>query len=113
VGYSWLPLGTFPPVIFRQDELRPMIARLRELTRQAGRAEDAVGVCLGGMVRFEDSAGPERLPLKGSAEQIGEDIRGYQAIGVNDFILYLPGREAASCMDSVKRFAREVVPLVA
>ena len=40
LGDAWLPLGTFPPVIFRPDELKPKIDRLRELTRQAGRPEE-------------------------------------------------------------------------
>jgi alkanesulfonate monooxygenase SsuD/methylene tetrahydromethanopterin reductase-like flavin-dependent oxidoreductase (luciferase family) len=55
LGDAWLPLGTFPPVVFRPDELKPKIARLREFTRSAGRPEEAVKVCLGAFVRFNDS----------------------------------------------------------
>jgi probable F420-dependent oxidoreductase len=113
LGDAWLPLGTFPPVIFRPDELKPKIARLRELTRQAGRPEEAVTVCLGAFVRFEESTGSERLPLKGRPEQIAEDITQYQAIGINDFILFLGrGGESTAVMEAIERFAREVVPLL-
>ena len=113
LGDARLPLGTFPPVIFRPDDLKPKIARLRELTRQAGRPEEAVKVCLGAIVRFEESAGADRLPLKGRPEQIAEDITQYQAIGINDFILYLGrGGDSTAVMEAVERFAREVVPLV-
>ena len=55
LGDAWLPLGTFPPVVFRPDELKPKISRrLREFTRSAGRAEEAVKVCLGAFVRFRE-----------------------------------------------------------
>jgi probable F420-dependent oxidoreductase len=121
LGDAWLPLGTFPPVVFWPDELKPKIARLRELTRQAGRPEDAVKVCLGGFVTFDESVGPERLPLKGHPEQIADDLRQYQAIGINDFILYLARatigagaarNDPAAVMAAMECFAREVVPLV-
>jgi probable F420-dependent oxidoreductase len=114
LGDAWLPLGTFPPVVFRPDELKPKIGRLHELTREAGRPEGSVKVCLGAMVRFDESTGPDRLPLKGHPEQIAEDVRQYQAIGINDFILYLfSGRgDATALMEAMERFAHEVVPLV-
>jgi alkanesulfonate monooxygenase SsuD/methylene tetrahydromethanopterin reductase-like flavin-dependent oxidoreductase (luciferase family) len=113
LGDAWLPLGTFPPVIFWPDELRPKIARLRELTRQAGRPEDAVKVCLGALLSFDETPEQERLPMKGHPEQIAEDVRRYQAIGINDFILYpARGRDPSAVMAAMERFAREVIPLV-
>jgi len=114
LGDAWLPLGTFPPVIFRPDELQPKIARLRELTRQAGRSEESVKVCLGAFVSFDESSESDRLPMKGHPEQIAEDVRQYQAIGINDFILYLArGSDSTVVMAAMERFAREVMPLVA
>ena len=113
LGDAWLPLGTFPPVIFRPDELKPKIDGLRELTRQAGRPEDAVKVCLGAFVSFDEASDSERLPMKGHPEQIAEDVRQYQQIGINDFILYLArGGGDAAVMAAMERFAREVMPLV-
>jgi alkanesulfonate monooxygenase SsuD/methylene tetrahydromethanopterin reductase-like flavin-dependent oxidoreductase (luciferase family) len=114
LGDAWLPLGTFPPVIFRPGELRPKIDQLREFTLRAGRPEAAVKVCLGAMVSFDDSAGAERLPLKGHPEQIASDILQYQTVGINDFILYLPGSSGdhSTAVAGMERFAGEVVPLV-
>ena len=114
LGDAWLPLGTFPPVIFRPDDLKPKIDRLHELTRQAGRPEGAVKVCLGAFVSLEAvSPSEERLPMKGHPEQIAEDIRAYQALGIDDFILYFArGRGDAAVQKEMERFAREVVPLV-
>jgi probable F420-dependent oxidoreductase len=113
LGDAWLPLGTVPPVVFRPDELRPKIDRLHELTRQAGRPEASVKVCLGAFVSFDGASGPDRLPLKGHPEQIAEDVRQYRAIGIDDFVLYLArGGEPPAVMAAMERFAREVMPLV-
>jgi len=100
-------------VIFRPEELSPKIDRLRELTRAAGRPEEAVKVCLGAFVSFDESQGPDRLPMKGHPEQIAEDVRQYQAIGINDFILYFArGGTDAAMLAAMERFARKVMPLV-
>jgi hypothetical protein len=59
--------------------------------------------------------------LKGHPEQIADDLRRYQALGINDFILYLaratigPGvarNDPTTVMETMERFVREVVPLV-
>jgi alkanesulfonate monooxygenase SsuD/methylene tetrahydromethanopterin reductase-like flavin-dependent oxidoreductase (luciferase family) len=98
--------------VFRPEELKPKIARLRELTRQAGRTEGSVKVCLGAFVRIEDATGEDRLPMKGHPEQIADDIREYQSIGINDFILYLGrGGDARVVAEAMEQFAREVMPL--
>ena len=108
-GYRW---GR-SLVVFWPDELQPKIARLRELTRQAGRAEESVKICLGAFVRFEDETRGERLPLKGTPEQIADDVMRYQAIGIDDFILYLGrGGDTSRVMEAMERFARDVVPLL-
>jgi len=115
-GDGWQPLGTFPPAVFWPDDLRPKILRLRELTRAAGRDEDAVGICFGGAVRFDDAAGEDRLPLQGSVEQVISDIQAYEEIGVDRFILYFSwgrGGEASTFADDITRFAQEVMPLFA
>jgi probable F420-dependent oxidoreductase len=113
LGDAWLPLGTFPPVIFRPEELKPKIERLRELTVQAGRPVDAVSVCLAAFVSFDEVQDTERLPMKGHPEQIAADVRAYQEIGIDDYILYFArGQNEAAVMAAMERFAREVMPLV-
>jgi len=87
------------------------IGRLRELTQRAGRPEGAVKVGLGAFLRFDNAPGPDRLPLKGNPEQIADDVRQYQAIGINDFVLNPISRQDP--MAVLERFAREVRPLLA
>jgi probable F420-dependent oxidoreductase len=114
LGDAWLPVGTLPAMPLRPAELRPKIARLRELTRLAGRQEAAVRVCLGGLITFADLTGVDRLPLKGHPEQIAADVKEYQALGINDFILFFAGpNDTTGLLEGMERFVREVVPLTA
>ena len=62
LGDGWLPMGTIPAMPLRPAELRPKVARLRELTRLAGRPETAVRVCLGGLITFFESTGVDETP---------------------------------------------------
>jgi probable F420-dependent oxidoreductase len=112
-GDAWLPLGTFPPALFPPDALRPKIERLRQLTVEAGRPEDAVELCFGGVVAFLDDPGSERMPLQGRPEQIIEDVHAYRALGVRHFVLYFvpPARGSREALtETMARFAAEVVP---
>src|SRR5262249_46567336 len=85
LGDGWVPLGTAPPAVLAPEELQGLVARLRALTRAAGRPEDAVAICFGGFAVFDESAGPERPVLRGHPEQIAADLRRYQAVGVTNF----------------------------
>jgi len=114
LGDGWIPLGNIPPAVFEPAELQAKIARLRELTRQAGRPDDAVSVGFGGVVSFDAAPGAERRRLSGHPEQIGADLREYQAVGVQDFTLMFVFLEnsGSARLRAMERFAREVVPLV-
>ena len=114
LGDAWLPLGTFPPAVFPPEVLRSKVERLRELTVAAGRAEDAVGLCFGGVVAFDESNPADRMPLRGSVEQIITDLHGYRGLGVDQFILYFlppgPGLAIGAMGETMERFASEVMP---
>jgi hypothetical protein len=87
-----------------------MIVRLRTLTRQAGRPEDDVVPCFGGLISFQTSR-PSRLPLQGNPEQIAADLRDYQAVGVQNFVLWFRAGGPSEQLEAMERFAREVLPL--
>lgn len=114
IGDAWLPLGTFPPAVFPPDTLRAKIDRLRELTVEAGRVEDSVDICFGGVVAFDDRPTAERMPLRGSAEQIIDDLHRYKEVGVEQFVFYFlppgPGLAIEALGDTMERFALDVMP---
>jgi probable F420-dependent oxidoreductase len=115
LGDAWLPLGAVAALPLRPEWLKPRIGRLRQLTRQAGRPESAVRVCLAALVTFDESTGVDRLPFKGHPERIAEDLQRYQALGIDDYILFFAGPDdtTTALLEAMERFTREVIPLVA
>jgi len=110
LGDGWMPLGTNPPALLEPADLQRKITRLRELSRQAGRPDDVVRVGFGGDVSF--AAAAERRRLSGHPEQVAADLREYRAVGVRDFSLVFRAPSVEEQLESMERFARQVMPLV-
>ena len=111
-GDGWMPIGLRPPAILEPEELAGKIARLRELTVEAGRAEDAVALTFSTSVVFDDSAGSNRSLMQGRPEQIAADLRQYQDLGVANFIINFQGTTVPELQENMERFSREVMTLV-
>lgn len=112
LGDGWMPIGLRPPAVLEPEELAAKIARLRTLTRRAGRPEDAVALCFSTDIGFERAPGPSRRMMTGVPEQIAADLRQYQDLGVRNFILGFRADSVAGQQEVMERFAREVMPLV-
>ena len=111
-GDGWMPIGLRPPAILEPEELGGKMARLRTLTAQAGRPEDAVEVTFSTDVIFDNSAGPSRRMVTGRPEQIAGDLRQYQDLGVRNFIITFPAQSNDELQECMERFSREVMPLI-
>ena len=109
---GWLPIGLRPPAILEPEELAGKIARLRTLTQQAGRPEDAVLVTFSTDVIFDKAAGASRRLVSGRPEQIAADLRQYQDVGVGNFIFSFPAQSTTELQESMEQFSRDVMPLV-
>jgi probable F420-dependent oxidoreductase len=111
-GEGWMPIGLRPPAILEPEELAGKIAQLRTLTVGAGRPEDAVDVVFSTNVIFDNNAGPSRRLVSGRPEQIAADLRLYQDLGVQSFIIDFPADSVEQTQESMERFSREVMPLI-
>ena len=111
-GDGWMPIGLRPPAILEPEELAEKIARLRRLTMEAGRPEDAVSLCFSTGVTFDDAPGPTRRMMSGRAEQIAADLRQYQDLGIRNFILGFPGDSVAAVDEAMEQFSKQVMPLI-
>ena len=111
-GDGWMPIGLRPPAILEPEELAEKIARLRRLTMEAGRPEDAVSLCFSTGVTFDDSPGATRRMMSGRAEQIAADLRQYQDLGIRNFILGFPGDSVAAVDEAMEQFSKQVMPLI-
>jgi probable F420-dependent oxidoreductase len=109
---GWLPIGLRPPAVLEPEELGGKIARLRTLTQQAGRPEDAVLVTFSTDVIFDKAAGASRRLVSGRPEQVAADLRQYRDIGVGNFIFSFPAQSTAELQESMEQFSRDVMPLV-
>jgi len=107
-----MPIGLRPPAILDPEELGGKIARLRKLTVEAGRPEDAVSLTFSTGVFFDDSSGSSREMMHGRPEQIAADLRQYQDLGVSNFIIGLQGSTVPELQENMERFSREVMTLI-
>jgi alkanesulfonate monooxygenase SsuD/methylene tetrahydromethanopterin reductase-like flavin-dependent oxidoreductase (luciferase family) len=112
LGDGWMPIGLRPPPTLEPAEMAAKIARLRTLIREAGRPEEAVTISFTAPIAFADTSAPARPLLQGSPDEIAADLRRYQALGVRNFNLNLPGRSIGEQQDAMERFACEVRPLI-
>lgn len=112
LGDGWMPIGLRPPAILEPEELAVKIARLRTLTRRAGRPEDAVAPCFSTDVAFERTSGPTRRMMSGRPEQIAADLRQYQDVGVQNFILNFRADSISGLKECMEQFSRQVMPLI-
>ena len=111
-GDGWMPIGLRPPAILEPEELAGKIARLRKLTMEAGRPEDAVALTFSTGIVFDDSAGSSRSLMHGRPEQIAADLRQYQDLGVSNFIVNFQGSSVSELQENMEQFSREVITLV-
>jgi probable F420-dependent oxidoreductase len=118
-GDGWMPIGLRPPAILDPEELGGKIARLRKLTVEAGRPEDAVALTFSTSVVFNDATASSREMMQGQPEQIAADLRQYQDIGVSNFIVNFQspnwsntGNTVTELQENMERFSREVMTLI-
>jgi alkanesulfonate monooxygenase SsuD/methylene tetrahydromethanopterin reductase-like flavin-dependent oxidoreductase (luciferase family) len=57
-------------------------------------------------------AGPNRRLMHGLPEQIAADLRQYQDLGVQNFILGFRGDSVEGQREAMEQFSREVMPLI-
>ena len=106
-GDVWLPIGARPPAHLPPDEVKDLFATIRAEAHKVGRDPNAIDVCFSTGIGFD--AERDR-PFNGTVEQIVEDFRGYQRIGVNRFVVGLGAAPPDAIERRMRRFAEEVRP---
>ena len=114
---GWYPLGsnpTFP--MGTPEQLAAGLERLATYARRFGRDPSEIETIYR-THQFEladQPAGNGRLPFVGNAEQIADDIRQYQDMGVGSLVLDFmrQTQDLDVILERMERFAREVWPLV-
>lgn len=109
LGDGWHPIGLRPPAGLTPEEYAKAAADLWSQAKEAGRDPKAITLSFRAPIRFtDDAASGARAPFIGSREQIVEDIRTYQRLGVSHLIFDFAGPSVDAIVEQLHRFADEV-----
>ena len=111
-GDGWMPIGLRPLSLLGPADMANKIAHLRALLRKANLAEDAVRISFTAPVVITGTPASPRPLLQGRPEEIATDLGQYQALGVCNFNINLPGFEIDEQVAAMERFATDVIPLL-
>jgi alkanesulfonate monooxygenase SsuD/methylene tetrahydromethanopterin reductase-like flavin-dependent oxidoreductase (luciferase family) len=111
LGDGWHPIGLRPPAGLTPEEYAKAAADLRSQAREAGRDPKAITLSFRAPIKFTEGAAPgARTPFIGPRDQILEDIRAYQRLGVSHLIFDFAGSSVHAIVEQLHRFAEEVRP---
>jgi alkanesulfonate monooxygenase SsuD/methylene tetrahydromethanopterin reductase-like flavin-dependent oxidoreductase (luciferase family) len=99
------------PGWLRPDQLAAQRLELEAIAAKAGRDPATLDITLLRPMQILDrpADGPRRA-LIGSAEQVAEDLRAYEQVGVNHVVLGFRTTHGQEMLQQVERFAAEVKP---
>ena len=92
-------------------EIEKVGTQLRELRSETGRDSLQFDVSLRTGMDLTNSALPQnRLPMRGSPEQVAEDVIHYREAGLTYLVLEPRARDESEFLEQMERFAEEVRP---
>jgi probable F420-dependent oxidoreductase len=113
---GWHPIGFRPPAVLLPAEYAEKVAIIHGWARKAGR--DPAEITLSFRVPLElkprgaKPVGGDRTPFRGTAAEVIQDIRAYQALGVTHFVFDFAPTDLRGQLAMIERFAEEVRPAV-
>ncbi len=107
LGNGWQPGWSRP------EQLRQELEDFERVAKQVERDPKSIELSLIRPLQILDEAKEPHRPLIGMPEQIAEDIREYQRLGVSHLVFNFRTSYISEAVETVERFATEVRPLVA
>ena len=111
-GDAWMPIGQRPPAILDPKELSEKYKQIQEMAVSNGRKEDSVDLCFSSTITFSNEPEDRDNMMTGIPEQIAADIRLYQDVGVENFILSFNTEDITELHECIQKFAEDVISLV-
>jgi len=106
LGEGWQPGWSRP------EQLAEELQEFQRVAERVGRDPKSVEISLLRPIQILNQKADSRRPLVGTPEQIAEDIRAYQRLGVSHMLFSFRTRSVAEATETVERFATQVRPLV-
>lgn len=116
LGDGWHPIGLRPPAGLYPDEYATKVKQVHAWAHEVGRDPHAITLTLRAPMAVRStrakSPGGDRPLFQGTAAQVIDDIRRYQAVGVTHFVFDATTAELGAILANLDRFAEEVRPRV-
>ena len=111
LGNGWHPVGAIPAAPLEPEDLTQNIGLLHRYAEDAGRDPSDLEVSMKAPLYDvgTDSPSSERRRFAGETEQIREDIRTYEDIGVSCIIFDIRGTNLEQSLERLQWFAEQVM----
>jgi len=117
LGDAWHPIALRPPGLLLPAEYATRVKQLQGWAQRAGRDPKAVTLTLRVPMEVRPKTakapGGDRPMFQGSAAEIRDDLRAYDALGVSHVVFDAAHSDLKATLENIERFAGEVRPMVA
>jgi probable F420-dependent oxidoreductase len=115
---AWYPIGTNPRFpVGTPEQFATYAARVKRHAQEAGRDPATLDFAYSASWYNDQQAQTlpdgQRRPLTGAPQQIADDIKRYEELGVRHMMLNLQGETLAQTLERLQRFADRIIPLTA
>ena len=115
---AWYPIGTNPRFpVGTPAQFAEYAARVKRYATEAGRDPSSLDFAYSASWLNDQQAQTlpdgQRRPLTGTPQQIADDIKRYEELGVRHMMVNLQGDTQAQTVERMRRFADRIMPLTA
>jgi len=115
---AWYPIGSNPRFpVATPEQFADYATTVKHHALESGRDPSALSFAYSTNWYTDQQAlrlpTGQRRPLTGTPQQIADDIKGYQEVGVRHMMVNLQGETLAQTLERMQRFADRIMPLAA
>jgi probable F420-dependent oxidoreductase len=115
---AWYPIGSNPRFpVATPEQFADYATTVKHHALESGRDPSALSFAYSTNWYTDQQAltlpNGQRRPLTGTPQQIADDIKGYQEVGVRHMMVNLQGDTLAQTLERMQRFADRIMPLAA
>jgi len=115
---AWYPIGSNPRFpVATPEQFADYATTVKHHALESGRDPSALSFAYSTNWYTDQQAltlpNGQRRPLTGTPQQIADDIKGYQEVGVRHMMVNLQGETQAQTLERMQRFADRIMPLTA
>jgi len=115
---TWYPIGSNPRFpVATPEQFADYATTVKHHALESGRDPSALSFAYSTNWYTDQQAltlpNGQRRPLTGTPQQIADDIKGYQEVGVRHMMVNLQGDTLEQTLERMQRFADRIIPLAA